>query len=182
MNNWKIFCVGLLSCALFASCSSGVDTPNGSSRGYGSARLIAKQLDRETTSNEATVHRMIHSSIASQFKSHGMAYNQAGSDLLVAYLVVLQDNAMTTYLDEYYGSGEDAQSISDQAHERGVIKGKRRESFERAGLVVDVLDAKTNELIYRNYYVDDIVRGTTDAVRAQRINNAVNSALAPFFK
>ena len=45
----------------------------------------------------------------------------------------------------------------------------RPESFERAGLLVDVIDAKTNKLVYRNIFAGDITRGVSDAARSQRI-------------
>jgi hypothetical protein len=63
-----------------------------------------------------------------------------------------------------------------------VIDGNRPDYFERAGLVVDVIDAKTNKLVFRNVSVGDIVNGATDAQRKQRTADAVNEALAPFFK
>ena len=48
--------------------------------------------------------------------------------------------------------------------------------------MIDVIDARTNKLVYRNYYKSDIAQGTSDAVRSQRINAGVAQALAPFFK
>ena len=171
--------LGLIS---FSSCSSGVDFPEGSSKGYDSARLIKVKPSANITADEAVVHRMIQSSIRGQFVSRGLEYGKPDADLIVAYLVVYQDNAMTTYWDAYFGSGNDTEAISDAAHRKGVIEGSRPESFERAGLVVGVFDAKTNELIYRNYSAGDIIRGASQTQRASRINTAVNYALKPFFE
>ena len=110
-----------------------------------------------------------------------MAYNKPEADLIVGYLVVQQDNAMTTYFDEYFGHGRDPDEISDAAHRKNVINGKRPDQFERAGVVVDVIDAKTYELVYRNYAAGDIVRSNNDATRAAAVTTdagAIASAQA----
>lgn len=174
--------IAAISIALNA-CSPSVDMPKGNSKGYNSARLV-KRTPNSTivlTSQEKKVHSMIQNSIKSQFTSHGKSYGQANADLIVGYLVIAQDNASTTSYSEYFGYGRDAAEITDIAHLKGVIKGVRPDFFERAGLLVDVIDAKTNKLVYRNIHVGDIVKGGSDSARAQRVNNAVNQALAPFF-
>ena len=179
----RIFSVLGLALVLNA-CSSGLEQPKGTSKGYHGARFV--RLDPNapaiTDPTEKKVHRMIQNSITGQFTSNGLQFNTAGADLVVAYLVIYQDNAMTTYFSEYFGSGRNAEEISDLAHERGVIKGQRADYFERAGLVVDVINASTNKLVYRNVWVGDMVRDGSDANAAQRVNAAVNTALAPFFK
>jgi len=165
------------------ACSSGVDQPKGSSKGYQSVRFVHRGPNEQavTDPKENKIHGMIQNSITRQFTSNGLQFN-SGAELVVAYLVIYQDNAMTTYFDAYFGHGRDPDSISDVAHERGVIKGERPDYFERAGIVVDVIDARTNKLVYRSFATGDIVRGNSDGTRAQNINSAVNTALAPFFR
>ncbi|MGJ8671915.1 DUF4136 domain-containing protein [Rubritalea sp.] len=169
--------------AVFTSCSSSVDMPKGTSKGYNSARLVKRGPSEATqTSREKQVHGLIQNSIKQQFTSHGLSYNQPNAELVVGYMVIYQENAMTTSFDDYFGYGRDANEILGVAHERGVIKGDRPDYFERAGLVVDVIDAKTNKLVYRNVSVGDIVEGASSSQRSARVNAAVNEALAPFFK
>lgn len=165
------------------ACSPSVDMPKGTSKGYQSARLVKRAPNSSIviTAKEKKVHNMIQSSIKNQFTSHGKTYGQANADLVIGYLVIEQNNAMTTPYSEYFGYGRDANKIADIAHLKGVTEGVRPDFFERAGLLVDVIDAKTNKLIYRNIYVGDIVKGGSGAARSQRINTAVNEALAPFF-
>lgn len=179
--------IRLLSIAAAAialnACSSGVDMPGGTSKGYSSARLVARKTGAPaSTATQAQVHGMIQKSLAAQFTSNGMAYNQPGADLVVGYLVVFQDNAMTTYFDDYFGYGRDPEAISEQAHKKGVIEGTRPDSFERAGIVIDIIDARTNKLVYRDFAAGDIVKGVSDSTRAQRVDNAVQTALASFFR
>ena len=132
------------------ACSPSVDMPKGSSKGYNSARLVKRTPNSSIilTSKEKTIHRMVQSSIKNQFTSHGKTYNQPNADLIIGYLVIAQNNAMTTSYSEYFGYGRDADEITDIAHKKGVIDGVRPDFFERAGLLVDVIDAKTNKLVY----------------------------------
>lgn len=89
---------------------------------------------------------------------------------------------MTAQHDDFFGYGRDANAITDQAHQAGTVEGKRPDYFEQAGIVIDVLDAKTGDLVYRNYAKDDVVRGASDATRRERINGAVAQALGEFFR
>ncbi|MEO1857429.1 MAG: DUF4136 domain-containing protein [Rubritalea sp.] len=183
MNSLRLLAVAACV-AVFSSCSSSVHMPKGSSRGYTSARTVkrAPNASAITSSREKSVHNLIQGNIKAQFKARGMGYNAPDADLVVGYMVVYQNNSMTTSFDDYFGYGRGGSEILDQAHKKGVIEGNRADYFERAGLIVDVIDAKTNKLIFRNVSVGDIVNGATDAQRKQAIANAVNEALVPFFK
>jgi len=177
--------LAVAACAVvFTSCSSSVDMPKGNSKGYTSARLVKRAPDSPaiTSSREKRVHNLIQGNIQAQFKARGMGYNAPHADLVVGYMVVYQDNAMTTSFDDYFGFGRGGREILDVAHKKGVIDGNRPDYFERAGLVVDVIDAKTNKLIFRNVSVGDIVNGASDAQRKKIIADAVSEALTPFFK
>jgi len=168
----------------FSACSPSVKMPKGTSKGYHSARLV-KMTPNSTvvlSSKEKQIHSEIQSAIKNQFISHGKSFGQANSDLVVGYLIIAQNNAMTTAYSEYFGYGRDAQEITDIAHLKGVVEGVRPDFFERATLLVDVIDAKTNKLVYRNYVLKDVTKGATPAIRQKNINAAVATALAPFFK
>ena len=183
MTLLRLFAV-VACAAVFSSCSSSVEMPKGNSKGYQSARLVKKAPggSEVQSAREKKVHRLIQSNIQSQFTSRGLSYNTSDADLVVAYMVIYQDNAMTTSFDDYFGYGRDADKILSQAHKLGVIEGDRPDYFERAGLLVDVIDAKTNKLVYRNVAVGDLVHGPSDVERASVVRNAVNKALAPFFQ
>jgi hypothetical protein len=89
---------------------------------------------------------------------------------------------MTTQSTKYFGYSSDAGKITDIAHKRGVIDSNRPDFFRQAGIVVDIIDNNTNELVYRNFAKGDVVKGADSATRAQRINAAITRAVAPFFK
>lgn len=167
------------------SCSSGVDMPKGTSKGYTSARLVSRNPDlaASSTPTQNKVHGMIQKSLASQFNAKGLAYGKGNADLTVAYLVIYQEPGMTARYEDYFGYGRSSEEIADLAHTRGVIDNKRPDFFKRAGIVIDVIDSGTNKLVYRNFAAGDVVgSGASDSTRAARIDGLVGEALAPFFK
>jgi hypothetical protein len=170
-------------CLAFVSCSTNVDMPKGTSKGYSSARLIQRDsnLPAITKPIEKQVHGMIQNSISKQFTSRGMTYGKGDADLIVAYLVIYQEPGMTADFREYFGYGRNADDIAMLAHDRGAL-GSRSEFFRQAGIVVDVVDRSTNKLVYRGFSKNDVVKGASDSTRAARIDAAVTQALAPFFK
>jgi hypothetical protein len=172
-----------IACLGFVSCSTNVDMPKGTSKGYTSARLIQRDSNLPAPSKdiEKQVHGMIQRSLSKQFTSRGMAYGKGDADLVVAYLVIYQEPGMTADYREYFGYGRNADDIAMLAHDRGAL-GSRPEYFRQAGIVVDVVDHGTNKLVYRGFAKNDVVKGASDSTRAARIDAAVAQAIAPFFK
>lgn len=166
-----------------ASCSTNVEMPKGTSKGYTSARLIQRDPagPAVTGATEKQVHGMIQNSISKQFTSKGMAYGRGNADLVVAYMVIYQEPGMTSSYETYFGYGRDAGQISDLAHTRGALENQRPDYFRQAGVVIDVIDSRTNKLVYRNFAKGDVIKGASSGTRAARIDAAVARALAPFF-
>jgi hypothetical protein len=173
----------LIAAGLLASCAGHVDRPQGTSKGYTSARLIQRnpKLPAPSTAIEQQVHGMIQKSLAKQFGSRGMAYGNGNSDLIVAYLVIYQEPGMTADYRDWFGYGRNADDIAALAHDRGAL-GSRPDFFRQAGIVVDVIDSRTNELVYRGFSKNDVVKGASASTRAARIEAAVAEALANFFR
>lgn len=172
-----------LASLAIVSCSTNVDMPKGTSKGYTSARLVQRNPNlKSDTATQAKVHQMIQKSIANQFTSHGLTYGKGNAELTVAYLVIYQEPGMTARYEDYFGYGRSTEEIADLAHTRGVIDNKNPDYFKRAGIVVDVIDARTNKLVYRNFAAGDVVTGASDSTRSARINTAVDQSLDGFFK
>jgi hypothetical protein len=165
------------------SCVPNVDMPKGSSKGYTSARLIQRDqgLPAPSTAIEKQVHGMIQKSLEKTFTSKGMSYGKGDADLIVAYMVIYQEPGMTADYRDYFGYGRDAGEIATIAHARGVEKNNRTDYFKQAGILIDVVDTRTNKLVYRGFSKNDVIKGATDGTRAARIDAAVTEALAPFF-
>ena len=106
----------ITACGLI-SCSTGVEMPKGTRKGYTSARLATRDPNAPaiTGGTEKQVHGMIQKSIARHFTSQGMAYGSGSAELVVAYLVIYQEPGMTANYDQYFGYGRDSGVIADRA-------------------------------------------------------------------
>jgi hypothetical protein len=175
--------LAMLSLVL-AACGPGVDMPQGTSKSYTSARLIQRNPNGPAISNptEIQVHGMIQNSISKQFTAKGMTYGRANADLIAAYLVIYQEPGMTARYENYFGYGRDTDAISDLAHTRGALENKHPDFFRQAGIVIDLIDSRTNKLVYRNFAKGDVIKGASAGTRAARIDAAVAQALAGFFR
>jgi hypothetical protein len=168
-----------------AGCSS-VEMPKGNSKGYSTARFEvegAKPLPK-FAKIDADVNGMIQKSVSELFVKCGLTFRPATdtSDLVVAYLLIMQNAVGTTAIEDYFGNGRDAESLISAAHEKWVVKGNPEDRFEAGTLVVDVLHSGTGKLIYRGYARGEIDRDISDEVRQDRIAAAVAEALQPFFR
>lgn len=165
------------------SCSTGVEMPKGTRKGYTSARLTTRDPNAPavTDATEKQVHGMIQKSIARQFTLRGMTYGSGNAELVVAYLVIYQEPGMTATYDQYFGYGRDSEAIADRAHIRGSVESKRPDYFRQAGIVIDVIDSRTHKLVYRNFAKGDVIKGASADTRAARIGAAVAQALGSFF-
>jgi len=171
--------------AIVVSSCSTVDMPKGSSTGYSSARFIrvnpASKLRTEAHSEK--LNAMIQDAITAQFENNELNMSEDNADLIIGYLLIRQNNVSTAMVNDHFGYGRDSDKIMDRAHERGVVvKGGRTEAFEVGAIVIDLIDAETNELVYRNYAKRDIIDHISDDAREERITGAVREALTAFFK
>lgn len=183
MKFFTLSVLAILSLVL-AACGPGIDLPKGTSKGYTSARLTQRNPNLPAVSDptQRSIHDMIQNSLRRQFQAKGLAYGSASAELVVAYLVIYQETGMTASHEEYFGYGRDGAAITDRAHERGVIESKRPDFFRQAGIVIDLIDSRTNKLVYRNFAKGDVARGASASTRAARIDAAVAQALAGFFR
>ena len=184
MNRYLPLLLAAATSFFFVSCAPHVDQPNGTSKGYNSARLIQRDPGSPAVTDpvEKQVHSMIQRSLAGQFTGNGLSYGGGGADLTVAYLVVYQEPGMTATYEDYFGYGRSSEEIADLAHTRGALENKRPDFFRQAGIVIDVIDSRTHKLVYRGFSKNDVVKGASAGTRAARIDAAVAEALAPFFR
>ncbi|MGB6221911.1 DUF4136 domain-containing protein [Haloferula sp.] len=177
--------IALATLAFAAVSCSSVEMPKGTSKGYTSARLVT--IDKEPTydkefPNQASANRMIQKSLASNFRANHLTVTDGSADLIVGYLVLVQNNYSTIAFDDYFGYGRDSDSIVDKAQTLGVVKNNRPDAFESGTIVVDVIDARTNELVYRGHATRDIYTSSSASARQANINAAVTEALNGFFR
>ena len=169
------------------SCAPTVEKAKGTSRGYQSARFVeTKRPDRAASAtaleDDPEFNAAVRRAIAREFDANKVPMTGGSADLIIAYMLLRQNSVATTMNNDYFGNGRDPMAILEEAHKRGVINNKRPDDFLRGAIVIDVLDARTNKLVFRNYAVRPVTGGLDASARQARINSAVSQALAPFFK
>jgi hypothetical protein len=124
----------------------------------------------------APIHAMIQDSISRNLADKGLGKVASGSDVIVAYLVIVGDNASTEAVNTYFGNGRHADALHDKAHE-AYNNSKNPNYFQAGTLLVDIIDAKTYKLLERSYVVRPLLRNPTAEVRAGNIQEAVDAVL-----
>jgi hypothetical protein len=127
----------------------------------------------------APVHSMIQDAIARNLAAKGLNHLQSGGDVTVAYLVIAGNNAETTSFDDYFGSTEDANDLLDKVHKREAVGSDRRDYFQAGTLFIDVINPQTSKLLFRSSTQRDILQNPTPQIRAERIQEVVDSTLQP---
>jgi hypothetical protein len=174
-----ISCLLATGVVLLAGCSS---TPTKMNTGPVHASTFSFVTGRpappEYAEKRDQIHRLIQGAITTNLTAKGLSRAPAGGDVFLAYLIILGDNVATTDVNDYFGYGRDSDALLDKAHVKGAIDSKNPNPFVAGTLVIDVIDAKTYKLLYRNYAVRQVLRNLPDDARAERIQQAVDQALA----
>jgi hypothetical protein len=175
------FALPLLLAICLGGCAS-VPMPKGSSKSYSTARFITpnKAGIEEESTRFVDANRMIQESIADQMKKHGIHVVAGNADLIIAHLIIFQDNVSTTYSNQFFGY-QDFSQLVDLAHKKGVT-GQNPEAFQKRALVIDLIDAKTFKLVYRDYSVTGTLENLSETDRKAQINAAVAETLRKFFQ
>lgn len=171
----------LLLC-LFAGCQS-VPTPKGSVAGYSSAEFFPTSGAYRSNELEDSpvLNQMIRDSIEAKFKANSVAFGEKDAELKVGYIIIRQNNAATILNDDHFGPGRDSLGILKLAHKRGVINKTPLYNYDAGAIVIDVVDANSGKLIYRDFAKNDVLPNISDEKRKGRVSAAVNEALAKFF-
>ncbi|MGD0350217.1 MAG: DUF4136 domain-containing protein [Verrucomicrobiota bacterium] len=122
------------------------------------------------------IHAMIQDSISRNLAGKGLSKVASGGDVIVAYLVIVGNNASTTAINTYFGYDRDAAELHDKAQD-AYTSSKNPNYFEAGTLLVDIIDAKTYKLLKRSYVVRPLLRNPSADVRAERIQEAVDAVL-----
>lgn len=174
-----ISCLLAAGAVLLAGCSSTPTHVNSGPIHAATFSFVAgKPLPPDNAEKRAQVHKLIQDAITTDLASKGVTRVESGGNVIVAYLIILGDNVATTDVNDYFGYGRDSDALLDKAHQKIAIDSKNPNPFVAGALVIDVIDARTYKLLYRNYAVRQVFRNLTDAVRAERMQEAVDQALA----
>jgi PBP1b-binding outer membrane lipoprotein LpoB len=122
------------------------------------------------------MHTMIQSSISRNLAAKGVTQVTTGGDVVVAYLVIIGDNASTTAINTYFGQGRDVAALHDEA-QMAYTSNKSPDYFKAGTLLVDIIDAETYALLKRSHVSRPILGDPSAEVRAERIQEAVDAVL-----
>jgi Domain of unknown function (DUF4136) len=168
-----------LGALLIAGCSSTpthVDTGPIHAATYS---FIAKRPGAAPTfaaDNWQPIHAMIQNSIRRNLASKGLTEVASGGDVIVAYLIIVGNNASTAAINDYFGYGRDVSALEDKAQD-AYSSSKNPNYFEAGTLLVDIIDGRTYKLLKRSYVVRPLLRNPSADVRAARIQEAVDAVL-----
>ncbi|MFQ3223971.1 MAG: hypothetical protein ACI8Z5_000211 [Lentimonas sp.] len=172
-------CLGI---ALLSGCSTTqkIDLPQGTSKGYTSYRYYRDGPSNPNFADrEDEVHHIIQEQMSKELQAHGLKRSPNDAELVIAYLVVMQDTAVSTAISDYYiSSGSD---ILSEAHRR-MGKKNLPGSYEQGALVIDIIDKNTGNLIYRDFAKREKKAYLNLDERNVQVKTAVTEALAAFFK
>jgi hypothetical protein len=126
--------------------------------------------------NSEAVHAMIQDAITKNLAAKGVSRVEADPDVMVAYLVIVGNNASTAAINDYFGYGRDASGLADKAQD-AYNSNKNPNYFEAGTLVIDVVDAKSFKLLKRGLATRQILRNPSADARAARIQEVVDQIL-----
>jgi hypothetical protein len=177
----RLVAVFSLIAVCLAGCSS-VPMPKGSSKGYSTVRFVTPNapLAEDNLPRFIEGHRMIKEAITAQMTANGLQVVEQSGELIVAYLIILQDNVSTSYSNQYYGY-QDFMTIVNRAHDKGMKK-SYPEKVEKRAIVIDLIDAETFKLVYRDYAVTGSAAHLSKEAQQELVNEVVATALRQFFR
>ena len=172
----------LLLLAAGALAIAGCSTPTQVDTGRVQARTFSfitrkPQASPINGDSYAPIHAMIQEAIVRGLAQKGLSQVPAGGDVTVAYLIITGNNASTASINDYFGSRDDASALHDKAH-NAYTGSKNPNYFEAGTLVIDLIDSKTFELLYRHHASRPMLRNPTADVRAARIQEVVDEILS----
>lgn len=173
-------CFGII---LLSGCSTTkkIDFPKGSSAGYSTFRMYEHNPDHvpDFTNREDRVNSYLKSALESEFKAQGLQESPENAELIVSFLLVVQNTAVTAAVSDYYvSSGSD---IVSEAHRR-LGKSNKPSGYEAGAIVVDIIDKDSGTVIYRNFAKREVLDYLTPAEKEKYTKEAAVEAVADFFK
>jgi len=134
-------------------------------------------LASQRATEYASLHSMVQDAITRNLAAKGLNPLPAGGDITVAYLIIVDNNGVTTALDEYFDAIGDAADLVDKVHSAEGSNSAARNTFGAGTLVIDLIDSRSSKLLWRNTIQRDILRNPTVEVRAARLQETVQTSL-----
>jgi hypothetical protein len=135
-----------------------------------------RRVSNDPVANNQIWADQIRDAIRADLTSHGITENAGGTpDFFVAFYVGLKDRYDVRYLDygfPYFHRGFRGAWGWPRGYDAWAVP------YTESTLIVDVIDARTNELVWRGYDKDSINLGKTE----KDFGKAVDAVLKKFYK
>jgi len=122
------------------------------------------------------IHAKVQESITKNLAARGVTKAASGGDVMVAYLVIVGNNASTASINDFFGYGRDDSGLHDKA-QAAYAGDKNPNYFEAGTLVIDIIDGKSYKLLKRGYTTRKVVENLSEDQRAARYQEAVDEIL-----
>jgi hypothetical protein len=123
------------------------------------------------------LHPRIQEAITKALAAKGLARVPSGGDVLVGYLIIVSDAVTTQAVDDYFGYAMAATDLQEKAHKTFAAGNKNPAPYPAGTLVIDIADAKSYRLLWRDYVCRPIMRQLPTDERIARLQEAVDEAL-----
>lgn len=176
----QTYALAIATAALLAACSSvktQVNTGPIQARTFSFINTGSRDLPSYAI-KEKQVHSMVQKAITTDLAAKGVKEVDHGGDVIVAYLIIIGNNATTTSLNQYFGYTEDADALANKVHNDQAVNGDSRGYFEAGTLVIDILDASGSKLLKRGSVQSPLLRDLSTEARQARIQGLVDQALS----
>ena len=128
---------------------------------------------------DSLTHSRVLSAIEDQLFIKGYIKQVGGTpDFLVAYHAAVEGKLDTTVIDTHYGYA--APSAWGYQMRPASYREVRAYAYEEGTLVIDVIDPKTSQLIWRGSAQAEVNRSANPTQKEKRVREAVGKILANF--
>lgn len=138
--------------------------------------FVSRRGDASFADNREQIHQLIQDDITQNLAAKGLRKVDSGGDVIVAYLVVVGNSGMTESISTYFGYGRNVTALHDELHD-AYAGSKNPNNFKAGTLLIDIVDAKTFELLRRDYVTRPVLSNPAAEVRAANIQEAVDATL-----
>jgi hypothetical protein len=122
------------------------------------------------------VHTLVQRAITNNLSPRGIQQVPNNGDVIVAYLIIVGNNASTMSINDYFGYREDAEALHAKTFS-AYTGSKNPGHFEAGTLIIDFIDPKSYKLLRRGHATRPVLRNATEEVRAERIQSVVDEIL-----
>ena len=139
--------------------------------------VTGRPMPPDYAEQRAPLQRLVQNAIITNLTAKGLSRAPAGGDVFVACLLIRSNNVSTAAVNEYFGYSRSADTPRTPGPRSPAGPNHPSGCFAPDTLLVDIIDAKTYKLLYRNYTVRPDLGELAEDANAGPIQAAVDQTL-----